>query len=64
MFQKGKYFPAISPVCRALSRVYGSPRHGNPRNPLDDLIYIVLSTRTRHSSFAWALGRNDPVVPH
>lgn len=38
-------------ICRCLSREYDSPRHGNPQNPLDDLIYIILSTRTRDSSF-------------
>ena len=31
--------------------IYGGPRHGNPRNALDDLIYIILSTRTRDASF-------------
>jgi endonuclease III len=41
----------IRAVCRTLKRVYGDPRHGNPRKPLDDLIYIVLSTRTRDASF-------------
>mgnify|MGYP000880158667 CR=1 FL=1 len=34
-------------ICRALQREYGSPRHGNPDDPLDDLIYIILSTRTQ-----------------
>lgn len=34
-----------------LRKTYGNPRHGNPRNPLDDLFYIILSTRTRDSSF-------------
>lgn len=39
-------------ICRTLERTYHSSRHGNPDNPLDDLIYIILSTRTRDSSFA------------
>lgn len=39
-------------IVLAMERAYGSPRHGNPRNPLDDLIYIILSTRTRDASFA------------
>jgi endonuclease III len=38
-------------VCAELSREYGSPRHGNKRNPLDELIYIILSTRTRDESY-------------
>jgi endonuclease III len=41
----------IRSVCRTLKRVYGDPRHGNPKRPLDDLIYIVLSTRTRDARF-------------
>lgn len=50
-------------VCKALRRTYGDPRHGNPRNPLDDLIYIILSTRTRDSRFRetfWSLKRAFP----
>ncbi|MGH9685075.1 MAG: endonuclease III domain-containing protein [Candidatus Acidiferrales bacterium] len=42
---------AVSEICHVLHRVYEDPRHGNPRKPLDDLIYIVLSTRTRDASF-------------
>ncbi len=41
----------IRKISLTLERAYGSPRHGNPRNPLDDLIYIILSTRTRDASF-------------
>src|ERR1700685_491170 len=41
----------VQNVCRELRKEYKDPRHGNPRNPLDDLIYIILSTRTRDSSF-------------
>lgn len=37
---------AVSNVCRALKRTYGSPRLGNPSDPLDDLIYIILSNKT------------------
>jgi len=47
-----KQFDSIRVICQVLSRTYRNPRHGNPRNPLDDLIYIILSTRTRDSSFA------------
>lgn len=34
-------------VCVRLRATYGNPRHGNKRNPLDELVYIILSTRTR-----------------
>lgn len=33
-------------VCDALEAEYGLPRHGNPTDPVDDLVYVVLSTRT------------------
>jgi endonuclease III len=33
-------------VCKMLQKTYGSPRFGNPLDPLDDLIYIIVSTRT------------------
>jgi endonuclease III len=36
----------IRRVCRTLEAEYGRPRLGNPRDPLDDLIYIVLSNKT------------------
>lgn len=42
----------IEAVCRALEREYGNPRHGNKSNALDELVYIILSTRTRDASFA------------
>ena len=48
----GKTRVNIRRICRTLARVYGSPRHGNPSKPLDDLVYIILSTRTRDLSFA------------
>lgn len=36
----------VKKVCTLLEREYGKPRFGNPKNPLDDLIYIILSNRT------------------
>lgn len=36
-------------VCESLESKYGKPRLGNPLDPLDDLIYIILSTRTSQS---------------
>ena len=41
----------IRAICRALERAYGSPRHGNPDDPLDDLIYIIISTRSHERRF-------------
>ena len=36
----------VQRVCKILEANYGSPRLGNPQDPLDDLVYIVLSNRT------------------
>ena len=41
----------IAWCCRRLAQRYGNPRHGNKRNPLDELVYIVLSTRTSEAVF-------------
>lgn len=38
-------------VTTKLDDLYGSPRHGNLRNPLDELIYIVLSQMTTGPSY-------------
>lgn len=48
--------PILSPqtierICTSLEREYRNPRHGNKTNPLDELIYIVLSTRTQEKAF-------------
>lgn len=36
----------VTRVCRTLEGAYGRKRLGNPRNPLDDLIYVIVSNRT------------------
>lgn len=36
----------VQQVCGILERTYGRPRLGNPDDPLDDLIYIIVSNRT------------------
>ena len=41
-------------VTRVLELVYGSPRHGNKEDPIDELIYIILSRKTRESAYAQA----------
>lgn len=33
-------------VCEALERTFGRPRLGNPQDPLDDLVYIIVSNKT------------------
>jgi endonuclease III len=33
-------------VCRLLQQRYGLPRFGNPTDPIDDLVYIVISNKT------------------
>jgi endonuclease III len=42
----------VEAVCEKLLSEYGLPRHGNPQEPLDDLIYIILTTRSRISAAA------------
>jgi endonuclease III len=38
-------------VTQLLHDTYGSPRHGNKTDPLDELIFIILSQMTTHPSF-------------
>src|SRR5688572_7818740 len=39
--------PVLRSANRLLAARYGSPRLGNPGEPISDLIFIVLSARTR-----------------
>ena len=36
----------VKKACTALRKTYGTPRFGNPADPLDDLIFITLSNKT------------------
>ncbi len=38
-------------VAQLLHKQYCSPRHGNKRDPLDELVFIILSLMTTHQSF-------------
>jgi len=40
-----------------LQRVYGSPRHGNHDDPVDELVFIVLSQMTTQPSYERVFGR-------
>jgi hypothetical protein len=44
--------PQVVIIIALLEQEYGSPRHGNPSDPLDELIYIKLSQQTNSS---WTL---------
>ena len=44
--------PSIQRILAALEAAYRSPRHGNPADPLDDLIYLKLSQQTNAVKFA------------
>lgn len=37
----------VRQVCAALGKAFRSPRLGNPTDPVDDLIYLMLSNRTQ-----------------
>lgn len=41
----------VRQICETLERTYRNPRHGNKSNPLDELVYIILSNRTRDETF-------------
>ena len=36
----------VAKVCRTLEMVYGKGRLGNPKVPLDDLVFIIISNKT------------------
>src|SRR5688500_13211727 len=40
----------VANVCASLARRYGAPRHGNPTDPVDDLVFIILSNKTSPAS--------------
>ncbi len=40
----------VRAVCKALRSCHGISRLGNPKDPLDDLVYILLSNKTRIST--------------
>ena len=40
----------LEEVVRLLHDTHGSPRHGNKDDPLDELVYIILSNRTRQEA--------------
>jgi endonuclease III len=40
---------AVRRVCEALSKAYGYPRLGNPTDPIDDLVFIIISNKTSPS---------------
>ncbi len=41
----------LAEIARRLEKEYGTPRHHNPEDPLDDLIFIVLSRMTQEVKY-------------
>lgn len=41
-------------IARILSLLYRNPRLGNPHDPVDELVYIILSRKTRESAYQQA----------
>ena len=41
----------IVDIIKTLEQRYGNPRHGNQEDPLDELVFIILSTRTQERTF-------------
>lgn len=44
-------------VAESLKATYGSPRLGNQKEPVDELIYIILSRKTREDAYSDAFSR-------
>ncbi len=53
----------VSRIVKILGDTYGNPRHGNKKNPLNELIYIILSTRTQERSFRKAFAQLKRAFP-
>lgn len=53
----------VRTICAALERTYGNPRLGNLDDPLDELVFIILSTRTQEQSFARTFERTKAKFP-
>jgi endonuclease III len=47
-----------------LHKEYGSPRHGNKKDPVDELIFIILSLMTTHHSFNRVYNNLKASVPN
>jgi endonuclease III len=53
----------VEEICRRLEGRYRSPAHGNKADPLDELVYILLSQMTTAPSFGRAYDRLRSAVP-
>lgn len=54
----------VHEVCRTLRQAYGTPRHGNPSDPLEDLLYIILSNKTAPRTARKTFARLRETFPH
>lgn len=50
-------------IVQILEQTYGSPRHGNKDDPLDELFYIILSQMTTAKSFGRVFDRLKSAIP-
>ncbi len=50
-------------VADLLHARYGSPRHGNKEDPVDEVVFIILSQMTTHHSFNRVFDRLKEAVP-
>jgi endonuclease III len=51
-------------VCELLEAVYGRPRLGNPRDPVDDLMYVILSNKTSPATAGSVYGELKRLFRH
>jgi endonuclease III len=56
------YFPGVREVCRRLSEFYEDTNLGNKEDPFDELVYVVLSARTRETFYQKAFERVQQLV--
>jgi len=62
---KQKYFLKVQEIARTLVKVYGRPTLGNKRIPFDELLFIILSSKTppdRYKLTYRALKKKYPVA--
>lgn len=53
----------VRKVVARLQNQYGLPRHGNKDDPLDELVFIILSTRTQEAVFRTTYERLKEAFP-
>jgi len=58
-----EYASHVEEIAAILKRKYGDPSHHNPRNPLQDLFFVICSIQTNEVSYreTYRLFRNRSI---